>query len=254
MDRILTNALIQLGCNEKHIRFYKANLQLGAATLPEIIKTARLQRSTGYLIATEMKSLGLVEEDYKAYKKLFIAAEPDAILRKLEAKQRQVGRNALAFKEILPELRASHHATTTRPRVRTYEDKAGLFAIWKDVLEEEQEVLLWSNQSTEQHIFDNEAHQLFIKERTAKNIPIRVLAVDNPLGQALVDTDNISLRQTRLLPKKVSFTSETYIYGNKIAVLDFGKKIFGVVTQNDQIAASQRAIFNLVWESLPQQP
>lgn len=250
MEKVLAHSLIQLGCNEKHIRFYRANLQLGAATLPEIIKVARLHRSTGYLLATEMVEMGFAIEDHKGYKKHFIAAEPDVILRKLEARQRQMGRGALALREALPQLRAAYHESSPLPRVRTFEGKAGLIAIWRDILEAKQEVLLWSNQSTEQHIFDSEAHEQFIAERVAKGIPIRVLAIRDSRGKALVKSDETHLRQTKLLPSGVTFTSETYIYGNKVAVLDFSKRIFGVITQNEQIAQSQRAQFELAWDNL----
>lgn len=239
---------MQLGCNDKHVRFYAANLQLGAAPLSEIVKQARLQRSTGYVIASEMVAMGLVEEDHKSYNRQYIAAEPDVLLRKLEAKYRQIGRTAASYKEILPSLRAEHHATKTRPQVRTFEEKNGLISVWRDVLQEQQEVLLWSNQNTEQLIFDSQMHEQFIKERVAKNIPIRVLAVRNERAAMLVASDADNLRKTLLLPEEVQFTGETYIYGNKIAVLDFGKKIFGVITENEQIAQSQRAIFEMTWK------
>ncbi|HSD55947.1 MAG TPA: hypothetical protein VLA92_02225 [Candidatus Saccharimonadales bacterium] len=250
MDRILLNCLMQLGCNEKHVRFYRANLQLGAAPLSSIVKQAKLQRSTGYVIATEILAMGLAEEDHKSYKKLYIAAEPDTLLRKLEAKHRRLGRDIIAFKEVLPEIRAEHLATRTRPQVRTFEEKSGLAAVWRDILQEQQEVLLWSNQSTEQLIFGREMHEQFIRERVAKDIPIRVLAVDNDNGRRLAESDQSNLRQTKLLPKDVQFTGETYIYGNKVAVLDFGKKIFGVITENEQIAGSQRSIFNHTWQQI----
>lgn len=249
MDRTLANCLLLLGCNEKHIRFYKANLELGTATLMEIAKKARLQRSTAYIIASEVVAMGLVSEDHKAYKRLFIVAEPDRLLQKLENKQRQIGRHTLAFKDALPELRAAHQTTTTRPRVRTFEGKSGLPAVWNDILSEQQEILLWTNQETEDRFFDGDTHNQFIAERLKKNISIRVLAAHNPRGQALVDADSGCLRETRLLPANTHFTSETYIYGNKVAVLDIGKNIFGVITENEQITQSQRAIFELVWSA-----
>lgn len=249
MNRILINCLHELGCNDKHVRFYLANLQLGSATLSEIVKAARLQRSTGYVIAAEMLAMGLAEEDHKSYKKRFVVAEPDTLLRKLEAKQRRTGRAVIAFKEALPALRAEHTATKTRPQVRTFEDKNGLLAVLRDILQEKQEILLWSNQSTEQQMFDKDMHVQFIKERVAKEIPIRVLAVNNAEARLLIATDQESLRHTRILPDDVQFTGETYIYGNKVAVLDFGQKIFGVITQNEQIATSQRAMFEMAWRS-----
>jgi len=230
------------------VRFYRANLQLGAATLMEIAKKARLQRSTAYVIATEMVALGLVQEDHKTYKKLFTAAEPDYLLQRLQAKHRSLGRSTLALKEALPELRAAHQTTTTRPRVRTFEGRAGLTAVWQDILAEQQEILLWTNQHTESLVFGADTHDLFINERIDKNIPIRVLAVANAEGRQLRRNDATTLRQTKLLPQGVTFTSETYIYGDKIAVLDIGKTIFGVITENQQIAATQRTIFELNWQ------
>jgi HTH-type transcriptional regulator, sugar sensing transcriptional regulator len=246
MEKILVTALQQLGCQDKHIRFYGANLELGAASLIEIAKKARLQRSTAYLIAGELAEKGLVQEDHKAYKKRFVAAEPAVVLRKLQAKHRQLGRHTIAFKDALPDLQASHQATATRPRVRTYEGKAGLLAVWQDILAEQQEILLWTNQRTERQFFDPALHELFIKERVAKRIPLRVLAVDNPEGRELLKTDQANSRGTKMLPE-ATFSSETYIYGNKVAVLDIGTTIFGVITENDQIAQSQRAIFEYIW-------
>lgn len=249
MDRILINALTQLGCNEKHIMFYRASLELGTATLMEVAKKARLQRSTAYLIASELVDMGLINEDHKAYKKSFVAAEPDYLLQKLEAKHRRMNRSAIALKEALPELRAAHQTSSIRPRVRTFEGSQGLIAVWKDILSGQQEILVWTNQETERHVFGQDTHDLFIKERVNKQIPIRVLAVNNVKAQVLLETDSQSLRQTKLLPANVAFTSETYIYGNKVAILDIGKDIFGVITENQQIAASQRAMFELAWSS-----
>ena len=247
MEQVLIRALQQLGCTDKHIRFYKVNLELGAASLTEIAGKAHLQRSTAYVIAAELLAKGLVSENHKTYKKLFIAAEPDVIVRKLEAKYRQIGRNNLALKEALPELRAAYQATTTRPRVRTFEGKADLEKIWRDILATQQEVLLWTNQQSEQHVFGSSMHDAFIKERLDRNIPIRVLAVRNADGEALCTEDAVKLRETRLLPETMHFTSETYIYGTSVAVIDIGADIFGVITENEQIAASQRAIFELTW-------
>ncbi|MGF7228598.1 MAG: TrmB family transcriptional regulator [Candidatus Saccharibacteria bacterium] len=249
MERTLINSLSLLGCSQKHIKFYQAAFELGSAPLIEIAKKARLQRSTAYLIASELIEMGLVSENHRAYKKQFVAAEPDYVLQKLEAKYRQLGRNNISFKEALPELRAEHQSPLTRPRVRTFSGRAGLVSVWKDILSEQQEILLWTNQEVERKFFGEDTHDLFIKERVRKSIPTRVLAVDNPRARNLHASDNQNLRQTRVLPLSATFTSETYIYGNKVAILDIGKDIFGVIAESKQIADSHRNIFELTWGS-----
>lgn len=247
MDRTLSNALRQLGCTEKHIRLYMAALRHGPEVLPDLAKHARLQRSTAYLIADELVALGLLQEDYKTYRKTYSAAEPAVLLRKLEAEHRKLGRLNLAFREILPDLQAAQQATSRRPRVRTYEGMGGLVAVWKDILQEKSEVLLWTNQAAERNIFSVQAHGQFIAERIQKGIRVRALAIDNFEGRELMAGDAGNLRETRLLPPGVTFSSEVYIYGNKVAVLDVGKQVFGVITENPQIAATHRAIFEMAW-------
>jgi hypothetical protein len=239
-----------LGCDEKHVRLYKVALYRGTDTLPALAKAAHLQRSTAYIVAADMVRLGLLVEDHKTYRKQYMAAEPEKVLRMLEAKHRRVGRDTLAFKELLPDLRAAQHITGIRPRVRTYEGNAGLLAIWKDILTERQEVLMWTNQLSEKRIFDARAHQLFIQERIGKQIPVRVLVVNNQAGRHLQQEDAGNLRTTRLLPVGVEFTSEMYIYGDKVAVLDAGTAVFGVITENSQIAQTQRTIFEMTWSFL----
>lgn len=249
MNRLIKNTLVQLGCNDKHVRFYEANLKLGDAPLGDILKVARLQRSTAYLLASELIEKGLIKEDHKQYKKTFTAVSPDVLLQKLEAKHRRIGRDAIALKEALPEL-AALQGGTSRPQVRTYQGSFGLLAMRQEILKQQQEVLLWTNQAAERQIFNQDSHDHFVSERIDKQIPIRVLAVDNPEGRELVNTDATMLRHTKILPSDVSFTSETYIYGDTVAVIDVSSETFGVVTKNSQIADSQRALFNLTWDSL----
>jgi sugar-specific transcriptional regulator TrmB len=247
MERTLTICLTQLGCGQKHIKFYLAVFELGTASLIEIAKKARLQRSTAYIIAAELIEMGLVGEDHKTHKKHFVATEPDLLLQKLEAKHRKIGRNTIALREALPELRAAHQSTLVRPRVRTFNGRAGLLPVWKDILSTNGEILLWTNQEVERQFFGQDMHDSFIKERVRKGIPARLLAVDSAKARKLQAEDSQNLRETRILPAGATFTSETYIYGNKVAVIDIGNDIFAVITESEQITASHKNIFELVW-------
>lgn len=247
MDKIIRDALADLGCSDKEIKFFITNYRSGALTINEIAKIAKIERSTAYLIAQSLISKGLIIEDLKQYKKSLVAIEPKTLLRMLSAKQRQIGRHELTLKENLGSLESLYLTSGYRPSVRTYDGSNGLLAIWKDILSKSQEVLLWTNQDTESNFFTKSYHHLFIKERLKKNIFVKVLAVNNNKGQELAMNDEKSLRKTKLLPSGVSFSAETYIYGDKVAILDYNKDIIGVIIKSDQIANSQRAIFEMNW-------
>lgn len=250
MEKVLRDTLIDLGLTEKEIIFFLTNYTLGAATINEIVKRSGIERSTAYLIAQELIKKGFIIEDFKQYKKLLITIEPKTLLRMLAAKQRKVGRHELALQENLPTLQANYLASEIRPRVRTYEGNTGILAIWRDILSLPQEVLLWTNQETETKFFTKDHHQLFIQERLKKNVSLRVLTVNNAKGKLLKKFDTTSLRETKLLPENTFFSSETYLYGDKMATLDYNKDSIGVVIESEQIVQAQRAIFEMTWRQI----
>lgn len=250
MQKIIADTLLCLGATDKEVRFFLASYSTGTATVSDIAKIAKLERSTAYLISQKLVKKGLITEDSKSYNKLLTPATPSTLLRMVAAKKRQIGRQEIVLKDNMERLQRKYLNPSTIPKVRVYEGAAGLLAIWRDILSKKQEVLLWTNQATEDNLFTKNHHQMFIQNRISQGISMRVLAVDNPQGSALIPQDSSCLRQTKLLPKSVSFSSETYIYGNKIATLDFNKDIIGVITESTEIAESQRAIFNMNWHNL----
>ena len=248
METYLTNSLRQLGCSPKEVRFFIANYLLGPASLAAIAQKARLQRSTTYLLADELTQKRLISHDHREYSKLYVAVSPETLMRMLDAKQRSIARTSLALKDNLDELQAAYMASEILPKVTLHQGAAGLSAVLRDILGASGEVLLWTNQATEQEVFEPRLHNDFIEERTKKNIPIRVLAVGNQAGEALLSNDLDTLRTTRLLPSDVHFTAETYLYDNKVVTLDFNTDIVGVIIRNPSIYEAQKAIFELQWQ------
>lgn len=247
MEKLLQDVLINLGLSQKERRFFIACFKIGPASVPEIAKYARLERSTAYLIAKILIDQDLIEEDLKTYGKKLIAAEPKKLLRILSAKQRTIQRKEIELEEHLPDIESLYQASDIRPKVKVFEGNKGLLSVWKDILEKKQEILLWTNQQTETAFFNSYLHEKFIQERKRKEITIRVLAINNKEGKLLVNSDNQDLRKTKLLPKNINFSAETYIYGDKVAILDYKKDIIGVIIESKPIANTQKEIFELCW-------
>ncbi len=250
MEKLLQNSLALLGLTSKEIKFFITCFTIGPASISDLQKSARLERSTAYLIAEDLIKRGLIQEDFKNYKKLLHTIEPKDILRMVSAKQRVLGRNALELEENISELNALYQASEIRPKVRVFQGVRGLMSVQEDILNAKSEIYLWTNQETEHNFFTDSFHHKFIETRIKRNIPIKVLAVNNAAGKRLQSLDKNSLRQTKLLSEQTIFSPETYIYDNKIATLDYKKDIIGVITESEPMATSQKAIFQLAWDSL----
>ncbi|MBI2593437.1 hypothetical protein HYW44_02235 [Candidatus Daviesbacteria bacterium] len=249
MDKIIQKTLASLGLNPKEIKFYETCFKLGPSTVNEIAKQSRLQRSTAYLIAQELIKKGFLQEDLKQYKKKVFALNPAKLLQMLSSKQRLLRRQELELEEALPSLQSQYQSSEIRPKVKVFEGKMGLLQIWNDILSTKGEILCWTNQETE-NLGIGLLNDKFIKVRIKKGIRIRVLAVNNPRGMQLPPKDSQSFRVTKILPKETFFTTETYIYDNKVAILDYTKDIIGTIIESLPISSAQRAIFELSWTRL----
>lgn len=247
MDKLISDTLVQLGLSHKETVFMLACYELGETSLSAIAKKARLERSTTYLIAQELTEKGFLKQNLTRYRKNIVAIEPKTLLRMLAAKQRTIRRQEMELEEKLPELQAYYKTSKIQPSVKVFQGNSALHTIWEDVLTAEKEILLWTNQQTESKFFSKEFHEKFIQERVRKKIPIRVLAVNNVPGKKLLETDTASLRHSKLLPIHVSFSAETYLYDNKVAILDYKKDIIGIIIESEPIASTQIAIFEMVW-------
>ncbi len=247
--RDLTKALKSLGLTDNAVSFYLTSYRLGVSTIGKVAEKANMDRSSAYLACKQLQEAGLMEEELSSGVTTILAKAPSAVLSRLRAETRQFRAQTENVEAVLPELMAEYAARSQKPVLQFFSGRAGFAQITEDVLEDSgKELLLFSNQQEERRVFSDVDHRDFIKARIARNIPIRVLTPDTPEAHTLQKADARCLRETRIIPDTHAFTSETYIYGNNVAMLSFNREIVGFIVRSADFAASQRWIFNELWE------
>lgn len=247
MDKIIEKSLGLLGLSPLETKFFLACFTCGPATISQIARAAKIRRSTAYLLVKNLSSQGLILGDQKQYSSRFQTIEPKKLLQIIADRQRRFRRQELDLEENLSQLQSLYQASDIHPKVRLYEGHSGLLSVWQDILSTQSEILLWTNQQTENQFFGPQNHAKFIAERLTKKIPIRVLATDSPQALDLQKLDSQSLRQTKILPPDTTFSAETYIYDHKVAMLDYNKDIIGVIIESQPMFIFHHANFELVW-------
>src|SRR3989339_620491 len=76
---VINEKLTKLGLTESEVRIYMAMLKIGASTVQDIAKEARLSRTAVYQIMTELEHKGLVSTFYQKKKKLMVAEDPEKL-------------------------------------------------------------------------------------------------------------------------------------------------------------------------------
>ena len=133
---LLSQVLEQMGLNDKESKIYLACLELGPASILEIAKKAAINRVTAYYIIEGLRQKNLISVTIKKKKKLFVAAEPEEIIKLLKEKEE-------AFISILPQLHALNNLIVKKPRIRFYEGEDGIINVYKDCLRDKKEILAW---------------------------------------------------------------------------------------------------------------
>ena len=243
----INQILSQFGLTHKKDEVYLASLELGAATTIEIAKKAGIKRTTCYDVLLELKNDGLIYETAKGKKRLYVAEDPEKILGDLKKKES-------LFSEILPQLKSVYNVAGIKPKIRFYEGKAGLIEIYDNTLKYSGEILAFASADAVSVLGINWANE-YIEQRVKKRIYYKGIISKSisSLENQFLAKDQEQLRSSKIIDnKKYPFSNEIMIYGfQKVAIVS-AKDLMGVIIESSEIYQTQKAIFELLWDNLPE--
>lgn len=240
MQKNLIPVLTNLGLTDKEAKVYLALLEAGTTVVSQIGKTAKINRVTTYDILEKLKEKGLVSSFTKAKIKYFSATDPEVVASNFEQRSKSLSSS-------LPDLKRLQ-GTTSHPRIQYFEGLDGIKAIYEDTLTSKTEILNFSN-SAEIRKYWPTYDKDYVAKRAHKKIHLKGLITDDEAGRKVQSEDKLYNREMHLLPKnKYTFTNEINIYDNKVAIISFADELIGMIIESPEIAATQRAIFQMSWD------
>ena len=238
-----------LGFTSKDFQVYVALLRLGTAPLRRIAEAAGMNRGTTYDALKRLIDVGLASYvDAKTHR--YFTSEDPHKLRGLATRREVALREARdGLETAIPSLEAFLGTAKHRPSVRYYEGESGVREILEDVLSvtERAESKLYRVYSSAD-IRDLIAHVWpgFTRERIKRHVRVDAIAI----GQG---GETVGLDERKWLTRDAKAPTYIFIYAGKTAfvAVDAGKRLFGVIIEDDAIAATQQMIFDVLWKQLP---
>ena len=238
--------LQKLGLSQKEARLYLVALENGPATISKLAQKSDLKRGTIYEFLGGMLEKGLLEVSISGKRKLYGAVQPQK-LKKIIDRQKEILDN------LIPDLSLLTSTSPAKPKIKFYEGKEGLVAAYYEMLDlpDGSEVLGFATFEGIYKLFSESAISTYIKKRVAKKIKQKLIMPTDEYAHNHLNDNKQELRQTLMIPKnKFSITNEINIYQDKVAIISLGEEKVGVIIESKQIADTQRAIFNLLWNNL----
>lgn len=245
---MILEKLEKAGLTEKEAKTYLAILELGEATIAEIAKKSDIKRSTVYDILDLLKEKGMISQTRRNKRPIFLAENPKKMIEKLEEQKREL-------EEAVPELLSVMNLLDKKPRIRYFEGIEGVKEVFEDTLRyPNTEILTWISYPNI-NLGEDYFWKYYNPKRLKQRIWGRVITPDTPKNRALKETLG-----DKWLAKMKVFSNESFlkldmeikIYGkNRVGIVSY-KEDLGIIIESAKIYDGLKAIFEGMWDLLPE--
>ncbi len=236
--------LHRLGLDEKESEIYLALLPLRVARASSVAKAARQSRSHTYLILRALVEKGLVSEIERGKVLHFVAEPPQRLLGYLANRQQELAELRPLVEGAIPLFSSITGPLVGQPRVTLLRGIDGMKQVYRDVLHRDFCALF--NAEVMYKVFGgNVVTQLLGKHAALSG---RELLVDNSSAQKYVrELEPNPKHFIRVLPAAVTFPTDTIVTEDSVALFAYDLDHTIVRIENENIAASFRAWFEVLW-------
>lgn len=237
----LNYILTDLGLSEKEAKIYLALLELNESVPGIISRKANIKRPTTYVLLENLVKKGLITTITRNKVTHYRAVDPQIFL---ETEKTKVER----LESLMPELMNIKNKFGIEPQMSVFHGEKGLIEIMEDTLTTKGELLCWCDVEIAVSTVLSDYFPTYLKKKIQKKIWLKGIFTYNKAGLRHKKMEKEELREVRLVPKeKFPFENEINIYDDKVAIISHQDKV-GVIIQNQSIADTQKAIFNLAFE------
>lgn len=238
------SALERIGLTKNDRRVYLTLLEIGLATVSDLVKKTGLHRSYVYDILDKLIDLGLVSFIIKNNKKYFDAENPERILQILKNKEQNIKESEEEINKVLPELIKRQRILIEKQEARNFIGKEGIKSILEDILRTRKDFIAFGAEGKFKDIFkwyfDN-----WQRRRVEAKIKYKIIYNAGLKGKR--PTKEQKLVELRFLPEKYEFPATVLVYGNKITIILWDVSPIGFVLESEKVVKSFLSYFDLLW-------
>ncbi len=244
---MIKEALLGLGLTSNETEIYLVLLNWGELSVNEIGSKSGLHRQVCYDALDRLVEKGFVSFLINNNKKHFRALHPLKIMDYLEEKKNEIGLKKLGITKVLPELTNLFNLHQEETQIELIKGKNVMRTIYHDIIKtilEKKETLLALGIDERKFL---EYDRIAIKQYLTR-------LKKNKLKERLLSKESATTffkgpqSEYRLIPDNLFNPTPTHIYGDKIAIIIWGKPTYGIIITNKEVSDAYRKYFQLLWK------
>jgi sugar-specific transcriptional regulator TrmB len=249
---VLEKYLQEIGLADKEASVYLSLLQVDNASVLDIAKKTKINRTTIYFVLESLEKKGLVSEIQQGKKTYFAAEPPERLETYIERQKTVLDEHSRRLKDMLPEIKAVQRELGERPVVKYFEGKEGaynsshfFFADVKGKTNNGDGYFVFNRDLiedvfTEREIADTQ------KIRPSKQIKGKSIYV---YSKGNLPSNEITERK-KLDGERYPIRCDVSVYGDRVQFVTLGKKVSSIFIQSRDVADTMKTLFKLAFESL----
>lgn len=253
MKKIL-DYLQQLGLSKIEAMLYWGLLETGPTTIKQLAHHTRIKRITAHFNIENLIEKGLVVETALGGRRQIVAESPEKLSYLIELKEKEINQLKNDFSGFLKTVHANliqSKSKTSEVEVKYYKGKQGVKLLYDDVLKAK-ELRAYVNAIEIAKVFPDNM-RLFIKTHTKrKDMYIWEIMNRSPQVEKYAKSMAKGRYFYKFIPTSMNFSVVDYlIYDGKMAIIDIKENPTGTLIINRDYYKNAKAIFDFVWQMLP---
>ena len=241
-------------------KVYLTLCEIGYATARDLSRKLGVARTSVYPPIDALIEKGLIMKVIKSSQPQFVVTPPKeslpALLETLIVKKNQ---DLKSMKDMLPRVTAEletaypQHTESTEPEVRYYKGKAGVKKIYEEALTAK-ELRSYANLSEMEGVFPGNLLLFVNAFQHNPHLTMYEIVEDSPASRKQTGVSSLNKRYSyKFLPKEVTLhAADTLIYDGKVAIINIGNPITGIVFTNEAHYNNSKELFDFHWKTLPE--
>jgi len=248
----LTENLNLLGLSDKEAKIYLSLLKQGILTPLELSRITKINRTTIYRVLEQLKDKGLAEEILDQHRIKARAVDPESLKLLIAQRETQLKKLKKGLPEIISRLTTVKDTPSASTKVVYFRGRQGLQQMLWNVLKGKNEFVGYGYGDWNKSVGKEFAEKLRQK-KADENIFSREIQNKDQVDANKTYTQvkgYKKVHQCRAIPKSIiEINHDTYIYNDVFAFYHFYEgELFGVEIHNQEIAKTQRQIFEVLWK------
>ncbi|MBI5413554.1 helix-turn-helix domain-containing protein [Candidatus Peregrinibacteria bacterium] len=246
--------LHQFGLNEKEAMIYIAALEREVATVQDLAKATRLNRSTTHMVCASLQEKGFLKATRKNRHRFLFAENPQKLQELFAEDTFKLEMKKMTLAGLLPTLLNMEKSSEMKPQIEFYEGEHGFYDICERSLRKARKEILFISSVNDFHLTMTRKYdeEYYVPTRMKKKIWLRGLTFKNKTTVQFKALDNKLFREIRFIPYKYFFRSTCFIYENEFSMMTSHSPFLGFVVKSEELANTMKQFFEIIWNASEQ--